>query len=242
MTSPSPSPRTGRVRLTTLGRRGGANPEVVGEHISTWMITIGTHTKAYVTRENGDQDFQRLKFSLENVIEQLFNHEERLVQEIFYKVRRYVVPGGRPVMVRDPDKSDLILGPQNIISIKAISAVEQGYNQGRIDAHIIVKVKHRLQIQLDCKRFGEMVDEELQLENLNFINLGFISGDPRRPGSALHWAEPKVYVSFRSLGQIDTMSARRYIGKQQKSDQVITVHDYQVMMNLHQQVNEPSLV
>jgi len=218
-----------RVRLTRQGITSTIAPPVPSR-ISSWMITIGTHTKPYGGREGSD--WQRLEESLNQVIHRIFQTRPTLIDEIFYKVRTAQIEGARRVTMRDPDQTGVNDG---VISLTAHSAIELGERQRRIDAHIIIRVKHRLHLQIDHNRLGEIFDQELARENTWFEGAIYYTENPATPARLLRWANPSVYVSFRSLGHIDLMSAARYIGKQRKSDAVLTERDVEQMLTLNQQ-------
>lgn len=184
--------------------RNVAQAEAPIENQSTWLINIGTHKKPINIEEE-----QVLRASLERALRRVLNRPE-FATECFYPVVRI---DGQTVQRTQPwyrTQSNL-----KISNIQADFVVETGTRTGRLDAHILLRVDHRdSRIQVDHRRIGSMLDEELEIENQRFVadRVYRIYTDTGHY-EPVSWARPSVYTSFRSVGQSNAADAALYIRK-----------------------------
>lgn len=178
-----------------------ATPSRIGVvNRSSWLITVGTHKKPY-----NNTELLLLDTSLRAVMDRVLSRPD-FANQFLMPVRQ--INGKHVAMEGDNWRTDDEL---QIMSQKATYTVEVGTKQGRIDAHVIYEVKHRTRLQFDHRRFGAVVDEELEEENLAWERDGVMS---RRDSQPLRWAAPSVYTSFRLLGKINQVDALAYLQKQ----------------------------
>lgn len=176
------------------------------------MINVGTHTKPY-----NDEEFLDLETSLRTIIEDILT-DPTFESRAFFTV------------VQNPNNRRLIQQTEpwgrtgdrlSITRRKHVFAIEKGTVTGRVDAHIIIDLKHRdSKLQVDYKAIGEMIDEKLVEQNQIWRTQGYpLSRNPLKINQALQWANPKVYVSFSQLGYNNLTGADLYIRKQVGSRQ-----------------------
>lgn len=171
-----------------------------GYNSSTWLINIGTHKKPF-----DEEEYHLLDASLENAIEQT------LQDPMFYRIAYYAVGTGTGFITKLKDPVFRNQVNLRILSQKAHYNIERGGKQGRIDAHIILSVKHERHIQFDHNSFQSLLDSYLERENERFIAERVMSR--RNPSVPLRWAEPNLYVSFRRIGGHTMRDTTTYINK-----------------------------
>jgi hypothetical protein len=186
---------------------GRANPL---QNRSTWMINIGTHKKP-----NDEEEFRVLRDSLLQAIGRMLDRPDFDTQCF------YAVSGRGRDLVKHDALWERTRANLKISRIFAEYAIERGSRTGRIDAHIIISVKHNdSKIQIDHRRIGQLLDEELDRENDYFVMAQTRSTDPTKAGEFLKWAEPNLYTSYSALGHQNVADANVYIRKQ-NSDRVV---------------------
>jgi hypothetical protein len=197
--------RRGRVVIEYAGDQNARNQRRM-QNRSTWMINIGTHTKPY-----DDVEFVHLEQSLREVIEDVLTDAE-FENKAFYTVIRN--NAGRLIRHTEPwGRTNEAL---EISRRRHVYAIERGTVTGRVDAHIIIDVKHgSSKIQVDHKAIGEMIDERLVRQNQIWMSQGQPeSSNPLKVNQPLQWANPKVYTSYSPLGFNNLSGADVYIRKQ----------------------------
>lgn len=173
---------------------------------SSWLINVGTHKKPA-----DEQEFHILRASLSESIKRVLARDD-FATKCYYAVVK-PAGGGAVTAYTDP-----VYRTQNwlkILSQKASFVVEIGSTQGRVDAHIMITVTHRSRLQFDHNAFQRLLDDELESENDMFALREIPNKNPRRAaaGPWLRWAEPNLYVSFRTIGKINLLDAHRYMNK-----------------------------
>ena len=168
------------------------------------MINIGTHRKPF-----DEEEFHTLQHSLANAIENVLENPE-FYRHVYFPVTR-VGEGRNAATTKLTDTVYRTQQNLQIISQKAEYNIEWGGLQRRVDAHIILSVKHRRHIQFDHHMFQHLLDQQLLEENNLFEMRRVMS--KKNPHQYLRWAEPRLYVSFRRIGGTTMRDTSSYINK-----------------------------
>lgn len=216
------------VPFTTSGRTYTARMAATRRRLSAWFVSIGTHTHV------GDDQakFEDLKRSLERALDRVFNRYKNTRNvtvepegQEFYKIffptpladnnkldpvynrmtelKRYVQ--------ENPQIKDQILNDRLVDWTDAIWVIEKGTKQKRVDAHIMLRVRHTGKIMLDPDHLEMIIREELKEENEEMQREGLPDD---RFWKGLEGTD-KLYLNIRNLGQFDEESIARYMAKQQ---------------------------
>lgn len=171
-------------------------------NVSCWLVNIGTHK-----RPANEEEYEILRGSLEQAIIRLTNSRAKMLSCLF------PITGQRGNVQTLKDERFRTAHWLEVTEMNSIYEIEHGGKQGRVDAHVILTVKHRAKLQFDHNKFQELLDEELLLENNSFIARNIMS--QAHQGRYLQWAEPNLYVSFRSVGHYAINDVITYITKEQ---------------------------
>lgn len=196
--------------------------------ISSWFISIGTHTKIL-----SDRDWHYYSMSFRRALTHAFSStysNKRSLSQCFFKVTPTLEEGrnGKPGvsktqieghMTESADKR--ILMPYIILSTDAQWVVERGGTRGMANAHIVLKVEHREPIMIDHVRLGYHIGKYLKQENQAFA----VSEDEAHNdlvGNAIKWkgleGRQNLYVNFSNLGRLDTTKLHKYMSKEMLED------------------------
>lgn len=177
------------------------------ERFSAWMINIGTHRKPY-----DDTEFEFYADSLRNAIQGILDDDDS-VTSLFFPV----VQDATGHWVQDKRMSQRGINQLQITGATTLTVVERGTRTRRIDAHIIVKVRHgNTRLQFDHTHFADLLQETLMAENEMFREEPFTYGarDPMKLGQTLEWpTNGRPYVSFRLISRFDEGGTIAYMSK-----------------------------
>jgi len=203
--------RSMKVSITPLSENS-----VSDLNISSWFLSIGTHTKIYSNR-----DFEIYKQSMIRAFNNAFESPKnnRELSHAFFVVN---AKKGEKVSITKinegmaENEGAKINNPHIIREVTGEYVVEQGGKNHMVNAHITMRVKHHGKIMLDHVRLAAHIQKYLVLENNAFENASMYYKD--KNNETIRWkgieGNQKIYLSFRNLGKINSQAIWEYMTKE----------------------------